>query len=164
MCPSDSVLVGGQCKQVVPNATPDFIRNQLTLDKIPGLSAGRAEVDNAHAPGGSEGNDASSVEGTETPGGIAGGSMTSSRDELLDKVSTPEELETILTKFGSFIDDGSVNSVVSPSLGKVSTIPTGSYGVSYSWEPTNMITKEKYSILMLKFTDAEGNIMKKLWR
>jgi hypothetical protein len=85
---------------------------------------------------------------------------TSSRDELLDKVSTPEELHTILTKFRSFIDDDSVNSVVNSSLGKVSTTPTNSYGVSYSWEPTNTIMKEEHSILMLKFTDAAGNIIK----
>ena len=33
--------------------------------------------------------------------------------------------------------------------GKVTTVPTGSYSVSYSWEPANIVTKEKYSILMM---------------
>jgi len=31
--------------------------------------------------------------------------------------------------------------------GKVTTVPTGSYSVSYSWEPANIVTKEKYSML-----------------
>lgn len=84
----------------------------------------------------------------------------SSRDELLDKVSSPEELHTILTKFKSFIEDTSINSVVNSSLGKVNTAPTSSYAVSYSWEPANIIMREEHSILMLKFTDAAGNIIK----
>jgi hypothetical protein len=95
-----------------------------------------------------------------TSSGIQSTNTTSSRDELLDKVSSPEELQTILAKFKSFVEDTSVSSVVNSSLGKVSTAPTSSYGVSYSWEPTNTIMKEEHSILMLKFTDAAGNIIK----
>jgi hypothetical protein len=102
----------------------------------------------------------SDIQAASSPSATQSIDTTSSRDELLDKVSSPEELHTILSNFKSFIDDNSVNSVVSPSLGKVSTSPTSSYGVSYSWEPTNTIMKEEHSILMLKFTDTAGNIIK----
>jgi uncharacterized Zn ribbon protein len=57
------------------------------------------------------------------------------------------------------VEDTSVNSVVNSSLGKVSTTPASSYGVSYAWEPANIIMREEHSMLM-KFTDAVGNIIK----
>ena len=99
---------------------------------------------------------------TKTPT-IAQDLNTDSRDELLDKVTTPKELLNILTKFRSFMDNDTsaiTQATSSISAGKVNTTPTRSYVISYSWEPAEKITKEKYSILMLKFTDTLGNIIR----
>jgi hypothetical protein len=151
---------------------PKFQSNIITdvtdaqaAKEIPGSSGAGNELQNTD-PNSNPNNPLGATSGTQlTNSPFAAQSTnttneTSSRDELLDKVSTPEELHTILTKFRNFIDDTSVNSVVNSSLGKVSTTPTNSYGVSYSWEPTNTIMKEEHFILMLKFTDAAGNIIK----
>jgi hypothetical protein len=96
------------------------------------------------------------VEGSETAEEIG---STSSRDELLNKVSTEEELLAILDKFRDFIDASppTFSSVSDFPKGVITTEPTGSVKIYYAWEPPQII-KDKYSVLMLKFTDPSEKI------
>lgn len=73
-----------------------------------------------------------------------------SRDELINSVSSYNQLHEILDKFKDFIDaPGSPGASVS--------IPShdGSINIYYSWYPEKVI-RENNSILMLKFTNSSG--------
>ena len=91
------------------------------------------------------------------------GGYTNSRLELINKVSTEQELLSILEKFQNFMDTDPSAFAPYPqnlSLGKVTTGPTGALNIYYSWEPQSVI-HDKYSILMLKFMDTSGQLVKK---
>ena len=80
----------------------------------------------------------------------------------MNKVSTEEELLDVLDNFREFTESSSCDftSVSDPSKGAITTEPTGSVKICYMWEPSQ-ITNDRYSILMLKFTDASDEVMKK---
>jgi hypothetical protein len=163
----------------------ELIEGAKTMDSIPGngtASATQAQGAAEDIPGipvepttgyreakGSE--TAESIPGAEPTTGIqeAKGSetmdratSTNSREELLNKVSTEKELIDILDKFRDFLEDSpsDFTSVSGYSKGVITTEPTSSVKIYYAWEPSQII-KEKYSILMLKFTDASDESMKK---
>ena len=104
-----------------------------------------------------------SIPGDLGDGSQSFGGNTNSRLELTNKVSSEQELLSILEKFKNFMDTDP--SVFAPypenlSLGKVTTGPTGALNIYYSWEPQSVI-QDKYSILMLKFMDDSGQLVKK---
>jgi hypothetical protein len=145
--------------KVVPTQSHESLDAANTADK---LSNDRHKNQNHNDGSDDKSNRGHSADESEVKGSNNAKNINSdSRDELLDKVSTSKELLNILTSFKNFIDDDTsvASNTTSPYSGKVNTTPTRSYVVSYSWEPAEKITKEKYSILMLKFTDAFGKII-----
>jgi hypothetical protein len=87
---------------------------------------------------------------------------TNSREELLNKVATEEELLGILDKLRVFTESFpcDITSGTDFSNGVVTTEPEGSVKICYMWEPSQIV-KEKYSVLMLKFIDSSNELMKK---
>jgi hypothetical protein len=86
----------------------------------------------------------------------------STREELMDTVSSYRELQSLAQEFRAFADSassfpsqslGSTN----PSIRKEITVPNGSVNVYYSWTVENF-EKGKFLILMLKFTASSGEM------
>jgi hypothetical protein len=80
-----------------------------------------------------------------------------SRDELLNKVSSYDQLHKILGRFRNFINISSPNATRnnngSTSITNVTAVRSGSIVIYYSWDLEKADGK-KYSILMLKFTNV----------
>jgi hypothetical protein len=85
----------------------------------------------------------------------------SSRDEIINKVSSYDELHTILDRFRNFTDSPISSSVNDPLISKGTTASNSPISIYYSWFPQQPIVKEKYSILMLKFTNNTGELATK---
>jgi len=90
------------------------------------------------------------------------------REKLIDKVSSEQELNTILDKYRNFIDVFPISDSSNPSANgnnnAIATSNSGSSHIYYLINPQNslnpgQIIKENYSILMLKFADINNNIL-----
>lgn len=93
--------------------------------------------------------------------------IISTREKLIDKVSTVQDLDTILNKFRDFVNvySNSDNSNIATNGNKtIATSNLGSTHIYYSINPQyavnpEQIVKGNYSIMMLKFTDLNKNIL-----
>jgi hypothetical protein len=86
---------------------------------------------------------------------VPAGAQTT-RDELLDKASTGDDLVAVTEQFRAFTDSASSASP-DPSITKAISVPTGSVTLHYLWHSENL-AKGKFLILMLKFTDSSGQV------
>ena len=91
------------------------------------------------------------------------------REKLIDKVSSEQELHTILDKFRNFADfyynsyDGNIKVKVNENK-TITTSNFSSTNVYYTINPqytinSGQIIRENYSIIMLKFTDINNNLL-----
>jgi hypothetical protein len=94
----------------------------------------------------------------KTIGNLSSGNLNEdTRNQLLNKVSSYDELHQILDKFRNLVDTSTYAN--DSSVNKVTTVPSGSIIVYYLWNPDKVI-REKYSIMMLKFTNRDGELAK----
>jgi hypothetical protein len=109
-----------------------------------------------------------SVRNTDTPKStINNANLDTNREKLIDKVSSEQELHSILDKYRNFIDassqtDSSSSSSFAGENKMIASSDLGSSNVNYLINPQNVLSpqqmiKENYSILMLKFTDVNDN-------